>query len=81
MAPHSWWCAHFTDHPFLKGAQKSKNKPPEVYATSHQDKVKLYCTQCLEHEIAWIIKEDEAQFQEGARKLIQSVDQVELLCE
>ncbi|KAH9035831.1 hypothetical protein EDB84DRAFT_1659401 [Lactarius hengduanensis] len=52
-----WWRKFFTDHPYY--IRNSKARPPEVWANTIQDKIRVYCTKCLEQDVGRAMQEDE----------------------
>jgi hypothetical protein len=58
MGRRSWFRDFFTDHPLFVATAKA-TRPDEVWANPSQDKIRVYCTHCLNYDIGAIVIEEE----------------------
>jgi hypothetical protein len=55
-----WWRDYFTDHAGLRA------KLPEAYTGVGQSaKDKVYCTKCLDRDVAGVMQEDQVEIEAG----------------
>ncbi len=80
MSTRGWWRTYFTDHPRYVRSSKGP-RPPEVWANTLQDKIRVYCTKCLEQDVGHAIQEDEDHERRDPSFIKRTLDEIELACE
>lgn len=86
--PTSQWEVRdfFTYHPLYVRTTKADDRPPEIWGNpkpdgSRGDKVKLFCTPCLNDRVGQIIQVEESDHQAGRIPAMRTRKEIERYCQ